>query len=101
MSCLPRAPGGLAAPFPSSHPVLCHREREEDKEMAEFLQSKISKSYLQRAGGCWQGLFLALNLPGICPLSQHSGPEVLLPGLAHLEEGGEMEQGMLVVEIPL
>ncbi|KFV89766.1 Uncharacterized protein C16orf45, partial [Eurypyga helias] len=25
------------------------REREEDKEMAEFLQSKLSKSYLQKA----------------------------------------------------
>nr|XP_041575822.1 bMERB domain-containing protein 1-like isoform X3 [Taeniopygia guttata] len=28
------------------------REREEDKEMAEFLQSKLSKSCLQRASGC-------------------------------------------------
>ncbi|KAM4033714.1 bMERB domain-containing protein 1-like isoform 2-T3 [Anomaloglossus baeobatrachus] len=26
------------------------REREEDKEMAEFLQSKLSKSYLKKAG---------------------------------------------------
>lgn len=39
----------LAAPFPGTNQSLYHREREEDKEMAEFLQNKLSKSYLQKA----------------------------------------------------
>uniref|UniRef100_A0A8C5X8G5 BMERB domain-containing protein n=1 Tax=Malurus cyaneus samueli TaxID=2593467 RepID=A0A8C5X8G5_9PASS len=56
------------------------REREEDKEMAEFLQSKLSKNYLQRASRCWGVCSLHGASLAFFPFPKHSFPKVSLPG---------------------
>lgn len=70
---LPDGPGCLAAPFLSANRSLYHREREEDKEMAEFLQSKLSKSYLQKASKLLMS-FIPCNQPPwhFLPFPKHS-----------------------------
>lgn len=108
---VPDSPECLAAPFLSANQSLCHREREEDKEMAEFLQSKLSKSYLQKASR-----WLISFIPCIEPpwqfllFPKHSVPRIslLCMGLAYLEAiccwrrvWGNGNWRMLVLEIPL
>uniref|UniRef100_A0A8V5HFT2 Uncharacterized protein n=1 Tax=Melopsittacus undulatus TaxID=13146 RepID=A0A8V5HFT2_MELUD len=64
------------------------REREEDKEMAEFLQSKLSKSYLQKTSR-WSMSFIPFIEPPwqSLPFPKNSGSKnsLLFMGPAYLE----------------
>lgn len=108
---LPDAPGCPAASFLSSNQSLCHREREEDKEMAEFLQSKLSKSYLQKASR-WLMSFIPCIEPHwqFLPFPKLSVSKIslLCMVLAYLEAiccwrrgWGYGNWGMLVLELTL
>uniref|UniRef100_A0A8D0EX03 BMERB domain-containing protein n=1 Tax=Strix occidentalis caurina TaxID=311401 RepID=A0A8D0EX03_STROC len=64
------------------------REREEDKEMAEFLQSKLSKSYFQKASRWLMNFIPCIKPPWqFLPFPKHSVSKIslLCMGLAYHE----------------
>lgn len=79
--------------------------------MAEFLQSKLSKSYLQKASKWLMSFIPCVEPPWhFLPFPKHSVPKILLlcMGLAYLEAiccwrrvWGNGNWGMLVLEITL
>lgn len=105
------SPGCLAALFLSANQSLCHREREEDKEMAEFLQSKLSKSYLQKASRWLMSFIPCIEPPWqFLPFPKDSVLKIslLCVGLAYVKAiccygrmWGNDNWGMVVLEVTL
>lgn len=103
----------LAAPFPGTNQSLYHREREEDKEMAEFLQNKLSKSYLQKASRWLMSFIPPIEppcqfLPSLSTMAFVHKSSLLFVGRAYLEAvcwwrrvWGNGKFGVLVLEIIL